>query len=493
MFLPLGQFSPDIKIGLVSASRNCFPRALAESRTKRLLAETRKLGLEPFVPDAECAVIETRAHAAEAAHALVEARCDAAVLYLGNFSPEIEDAAFVKAFPGPVMLIAAAEESAAGLAAGRGDALCGLLSATLAIRKRALSARVHIPESPLVSAAAGAQEIAHFVGVLRVHKGITRATLGLFGPRPRDFETVNYNIASILSLGVEIEELGFHDLVNAVEKIEAGQADAITDEMIEQVGDDYGREFMGRLSAYEKALLTLRETLRLSGATTQCWPEQEPKLRHVPCFVNSRLAAQGFPVACENDAYSLVAELMGQYASDADVTVLDINHTIPADLPSGLPDRVSERDVIGMFHCGNTNARRLREPALKHQVIMKRLMEPDTEPDITRGTLEGDIAASPITVLQVHGNGDGLRAYLIEGKFLDVPSQTFGAAGVAYLPGFARFYRHVLLGRFHHHAAVAFDHCAAVLYDALKLLGVEEVFVPFPSERAYPGENVFRS
>ena len=37
MYLPLGTFSPDIKLGLVSASRNCFPRSLSEERTQRLL------------------------------------------------------------------------------------------------------------------------------------------------------------------------------------------------------------------------------------------------------------------------------------------------------------------------------------------------------------------------------------------------------------------------------------------------------------------------
>ena len=39
MYLPLGTYSPDIKLGLVSASRNCFPRALSEERTRRLRLE----------------------------------------------------------------------------------------------------------------------------------------------------------------------------------------------------------------------------------------------------------------------------------------------------------------------------------------------------------------------------------------------------------------------------------------------------------------------
>ena len=133
MYLPLGTYSPDIKLGLVSASRNCFPRSLSEERTQRLLAGCRQAGIEPFVPDGPSQIIETKDHAIEAARQFKQAGCDAVVYYLGNFSPEIEDAYFIKLFEGPVMMIAAAEESGATLLEKRGDALCGLLSAALAV------------------------------------------------------------------------------------------------------------------------------------------------------------------------------------------------------------------------------------------------------------------------------------------------------------------------------------------------------------------------
>lgn len=493
MYLPLGQYSPEIKLGLVSASRNCFPRPLSQVRTERLLVACEKLGIKVVVPEGDCAIIETKAHAAEAAAQLHAAGCDAVVFFLGNFSPEIEDAVFIKSFCGPVMMLAAAEEGRATLLGGRGDALCGLLSAVLAVGKRNLLSRVHLPESPVVSADEGAAEIAHFIKVVKVVKGARNATVGLFGPRPRDFETCNYNLASVNSIGIEVEELGLFDLRNEIERI-AKEEDtaAIAEAMKKNVPGVPEGEFVKRLSDYEKAILNFREQLKLSGAASQCWSEQELSLKHVPCFINGRMAGRGFPIACENDCYSLIAELLGQYASDQAVTILDINHSIPADLHESLKD-YPVKDMVGMFHCGNTAPKLLKNPEMKHQVIMKRLMEPDTEPDITRGTIEGQIMGSPITVVQVHGVGDKMRAYICEGQFLDLDPQTFGCTGTAYLPGFHRFYRHVLLGRFHHHAAVTFNHCAAVLFDAFKLLGFEETFVPNPDGVPYPGENVFRS
>jgi hypothetical protein len=59
------------------------------------------------------------------------------------------------------------------------------------------------------------------------------------------------------------------------------------------------------------------------------------------------------------------------------VTILDINHSVPKDLHAKLKEYPIE-DMVGMFHCGNTATRLLKNPEKKHQVIMKRLMEPDT-------------------------------------------------------------------------------------------------------------------
>ena len=494
MHLPLGKFSPDITLGLVSASRNCFPRSLSEERMQRLLKAATDAGINLVTPEGESQVIESKAHAFEAARQLKAANVDATVLFLGNFSPEIEDAVFLKEFGGYALVLAAAEENAAGLLQKRGDALCGLLSAIMAVRKRGLLDRIHIPEAPVVSAEEGVAEIAHFLKIMKVVKGAENATIGLFGPRPRDFETCNYNLASLNSIGIEVEELGLFDLQNEIKKIkDEGGAVAIANEMKTAVaGVPNDNDFVSRLSDYEKAIHNFRERLHLSGVATQCWSEQELSLKHVPCFINGRMADRGFPIACENDAYSLVSELLGQYASNQTVTILDINHSIPKDLHPKLQEYPIQ-DMVGMFHCGNTASRLLKDPEMKHQVIMKRLMEPDTEPNITRGTIEGQIKGSPITMVQVHGAGDRLIAYIAEGHFLDLDPQTFGCTGTAYLPGFRRFYRHVLLGRFHHHAAVAFNHCGAVLFDAFKLLGVETTYTPHPAGLPYPGENVFRN
>ena len=56
-------------------------------------------------------------------------------------------------------------------------------------------------------------------------------------------------------------------------------------------------------------------------------------------------------------------------------------------------------------------------------------------------------------------------------------------AGILYM---------ILVGkRFPHHGAYAFDHCGKVLFEALRLLGVEDINTPLPAGQLYPGENPF--
>src|SRR5258708_37457803 len=291
MYLPLGTYSPPIKLALISASRNCFPRGLSEERTNRILDLSRQAGIDLFVPQGDCRIIETKDHALEAARQVKQTGCDAVVYFLGNFSPEIEDAYFVKQLDKPVMVIAAAEESGASLLEKRGDALCGLLSAALAINKRGLASRVHLPELPVVSAEEAVKEIEHFVNVVQVVKGARNATVGLFGPRPRDFETCNYNIASVNSIGIEVEELGLIDLQNEIRRIREKGEDitAIQADMKKEVPSIPDQEFGSRLSIYKKPIRNFRDQLNFSGAATHSGPDKKLIFSHVPASVNARV------------------------------------------------------------------------------------------------------------------------------------------------------------------------------------------------------------
>ncbi|GAL09832.1 predicted xylose isomerase [Vibrio astriarenae] len=114
----------------------------------------------------------------------------------------------------------------------------------------------------------------------------------------------------------------------------------------------------------------------------------------MPCYVNARLAERGIPVACEVDIYGALSEYMITCATNHPATLLDINNTVPKDMVEANQEIMgdyTEKDLFMGFHCGNTASSCMKNSQLRFQKIMHSLLEPTEEPNITRGTLEGQI------------------------------------------------------------------------------------------------------
>ncbi len=113
---------PQVKVGIVAVSRDCFPESLSVNRRKALIdAYTKKFGATEIYECPVC-IVESEIHMVQALEDVKNAGCNALVVYLGNFGPEISETLLAKHFDGPVMFCAAAEESAEDLMDGRGDA-----------------------------------------------------------------------------------------------------------------------------------------------------------------------------------------------------------------------------------------------------------------------------------------------------------------------------------------------------------------------------------
>ena len=116
---------PKVKIGIVAVSRDCFPESLSVNRRKALIkAYEDKYGKDDIYECPIC-IVESEIHMVQALEDVKKAGCNAIVVYLGNFGPEISETLLAKHFDGPAMFVAAAEESGDNLVGGRGDAYCG--------------------------------------------------------------------------------------------------------------------------------------------------------------------------------------------------------------------------------------------------------------------------------------------------------------------------------------------------------------------------------
>ncbi len=490
---------PEVKVGLVAVSRDCFPIELSRKRRGLVAEACDRLGLPVLALET---IVENERDVLAAIDEARRAGVNALCLYLGNFGPEGPTSMLAQRFDGPVMMAAAAEETGSDLIGGRGDAYCGLLSATYNVGLRSL--RVHLPHYPVGSAAEVATMIEHFVPVARAVIGVRQLKIFAFGPRPHDFLACNAPIKPLFDLGVEVMENSELDLYDIFEATK-GHADIprIAAEMAEELGSgNTYPDLLETLARFEIALTEFRaENLgaaKYGVFANKCWPAYEKYFGCTPCFVNSRLAARGIPVACETDIYGALSEYIGSCVTLDPVTILDINNTVPADLVAesgGLPGGLELSDLFMAFHCGNTPGGCLTDGKMKYQLIMHRLMEPDSEPNITRGTLEGRLRPGEVTMYRLQSTAGGeLRAYVAEGEVLDVPTKSFGSIGVVAIRQMARFYRYALLEkRFPHHAAVAFHHAGGAIFDVLKMVGVDDISWNQPISLPYPAENPFRS
>ncbi|HIT66210.1 MAG TPA: L-fucose/L-arabinose isomerase family protein [Candidatus Merdisoma merdipullorum] len=489
---------PEVKAGIVAVSRDCFPESLSVNRRRALVeAYTKKYDAADIYECPVC-IVESEIHMVQALEDIKKEGCNALVVYLGNFGPEISETLLAKHFDGPVMFVAAAEETGNDLVQGRGDAYCGMLNASYNLKLRGVKA--YIPEYPVGTAEECADMIHEFIPVARALVGLSSLKIISFGPRPLNFLACNAPIKQLYNLGVEIEENSELDLFEAFNKHEGDPRipDVVKDMEAELGEGNQKPQILTKLAQYELTLLDwieehkgYRKYVTIAG---KCWPAFQTQFGFVPCYVNSRLAGRGIPVSCEVDIYGALSEFIGTCVSKDAVTLLDINNTVPADLYSAeiagkFP--YTQKDTFMGFHCGNTFSGKLTSCSMKYQLIMARSLPEE----VTQGTLEGDIAPGDITFFRLQSTADcQLRAYVAQGEILPVATRSFGSIGIFAIPEMGRFYRHVLIEEnFPHHGAVAFGHHGKALYEVFKYLGVvpEKIGFNRPKGMLYPTENPF--
>ena len=466
---------PTVKLGIIAVSRDCFIISLSERRRAAVVAACQAKGVDIY----ECkTTVENEKDMLKAVDEVKAAGCNALVVFLGNFGPETPETLIAQKFDGPVMYAAAAEETGKDLIDGRGDAYCGMLNCAAMIQD--------------------------YVPIARALIGLSKLKIITFGPRPQDFFACNAPIKGLYEIGVEIEENSELDLLVAYKAHKDDpRIPEICADMAKEMGEGrYYPEMNERMAQLEVTLLDWAEEHK--GAreyvafADKCWPAFPKEFGFEPCYVNSRLVTRGIPVSCEVDIYGALSEYIGMCVSGDTVTLLDINNSVPADLyhediEGKFPYQLT--DTFMGFHCGNTPSCKLcADRAVKYQLIQHRLLEPKgSDPDFTRGTLEGDIAPSQITFYRLQCDSQGkLRSYIAQGEVLPVKTRSFGGIGVFAIPEMGRFYRHVLVQKgYPHHGAVAFGHYGKALFEVMKLLGVEDIAYNQPKSLPYPTENPF--
>ena len=167
---------PEVRLGIVAVSRDCFPIALSTQRRQNIVAACKAKGFAPY----ECSVtVENEADMRKAVEEVEAAGCNALTVFLGNFGPETPETLIAKYFDGPCMFVAAAEGDG-DMINGRGDAYCGMLNCSYNLGLRHLKG--YIPEYPIGTAEELADKMIEFLPIARTILGLKDLKIITFGP-----------------------------------------------------------------------------------------------------------------------------------------------------------------------------------------------------------------------------------------------------------------------------------------------------------------------
>ena len=200
---------PEVKLGIVAVSRDCFPIELSKKRRINVVKACADKNIDIYEAQT---IVENETDMLEAIDEVNKAGVNALVVYLGNFGPEGPETYLCKNFDGPCMYVAAAEETQEDLIDGRGDAYCGVLNASYNLGLKNLKA--YIPEYPVGLPDEVADMIAEFENIARAIIGVKSLKIIGFGPRPYDFLACNAPIKPLFDLGVNVQENSGLHLMN---------------------------------------------------------------------------------------------------------------------------------------------------------------------------------------------------------------------------------------------------------------------------------------
>ena len=284
---------PEVKLGIVAVSRDCFPIQLSEKRRAAIVAACQAKGLDLYEAKT---TVENEKDMEKAVAEVTEAGCNALTVFLGNFGPETPETLIAKFFNGPCMFVAAAEGDG-DMINGRGDAYCGMLNCSYNLGMRHLKG--YIPEYPIGTADEIADKMIEFVPIARTLLGVRDLKIITFGPRPQDFFACNAPIKGLYELGVEVEENSELDLlVSYKEHANDPRIEDVCKDMAAEMGEGhYYPDLLAHMAQFELTLLDwveapkgYRKYVAIAG---KCWPAIQTQFGFVPCYVNSRLTGMG--------------------------------------------------------------------------------------------------------------------------------------------------------------------------------------------------------
>ena len=472
--------SSRITLGLIVGNRGFFPDHLAKSGRDDMIRALEAAGAEVITPGPE----QTRFGAvctrdeAKACAALFKARRDdiaGVVITLPNFGEErgTSDALRLSGLDVPVLVQATPDTPGRMTIRDRRDSFCGKMStcnnlAQYGIRYSLTSLHTEAPDSETFH-----RDLAWFLGVCRVVRGLRGLRVGAIGARPAAFNTVRFSEKLLEASGISVETVDLSEILGRVERMKEG--DPAVAEKLRAIGQyvTVGGVPAPALTKMAKLGVALDQWMAetdLAVTAVQCWTALEDYFGVVPCTVMSMLSDQLHSSACEVDICGAVAMHALRLASGTPSALLDWNNNYGGDPDKAVCFHCS--NLPKHFFAGKAEASPYAEVRMDYQAIIAGTVGRDN----TWGTMVGRVRTGPMTFARfsTDDRAGRIRGYVGEGEFTDDPLETFGGAGVVRIPGMQRLLRFICENGFEHHVAANLSSVADIVHEAAtKYMGWE--------------------
>ena len=453
----------NICLGVIFGNRDFFPDHLVSEARMDILALFQEMNIDGVMlgeDETKLGSVETYAHAKACADLFKthRERIAGILIVLPNFGDEkgVADTIKLSGLKVPILVQGYPDDLSAFGVERRRDAFCGKVSVCNNLRQYGFDFTLTSLHVSNPNSGSFKKDLAKFVGICQVVKGLRSARLGAIGARPGAFNTVRYSEKILQATGITVTTVDLSEILGNSSRLrdDAPQVKAKLGEIHAYAKHDtVPSPALLRMAKLGVVISDWMQANDIQATALQCWTSLQKNFGINACTLMSMMSNQLMPSACETDITGVVSMYALQLASDSPGALVDWNNNYADD---------SDRCVL--FHCGNWAKSFIPDIEIKTAPILGTTLGEEN----TYGAMAGRATAGPMTYARVSTDDVNgiIRSYTGEGELTNDPLDTFGHRAVVYTPNLQKLLAYLCKNGFEHHVAMSMGHVAPVLSEA---------------------------